>query len=422
MRILLFYKGHYEAAVRGPEVRYLSLARELVAMGHAVELCGRSASRSTLPLGVGFVSVANLFRMALAFFRSNVIVLHGGGGIVLLVAFFSALRGARIVLDSYAPQWVELDFVLQKKPFGERVKSLARAYFNVARNALGGIVFDKVIVANQRQLDLSRGLMSLFSLTRDFGKVVVIPFGCDDFEARDKKKGRSLLNALSYSAFSESDFLIGWLGGTYGWFDLESIMRKVSEAALRNSHVKMVFFGVHEQQREDLLHFVDPLVRKNIVFLPWVEFSSRFDLWSGLDVSMVWGGRSYENDYASRTRNFDCLTIGLPIVQNRDDEWGGRLERVGAGVVVEEDSLADILVRLSESPSEVEGMRQSMSRLAPSFYWSRFADSLLAAISSPPIPGFQRILGLFGFLLLLPAILVFFVFRLLEGQKRVDDE
>lgn len=409
MRILLFYKGHYESAVRGPEVRYLSLARELASMGHVVELCGRSVNRSTLPPGVGFVAVVNIVRVILAFFRSNLIVLHGGGPVVVFAAFLSALRGTRVVLDCYAPQWVELDFVLQRKSCRERLKPLLRAYFNIARNALGGMVFDKVIVANQRQLDLFRGLMSLFSLTRDFGKIAIIPFGCSDLNPGDKKKGRLLLGALSRSDFSDGDFLIGWLGGAYGWFDLESVIRKVSEAALRNSHVKMVFFGVNEQQRGELLRFVDPRVSGNMFFLPWVEFSSRFDLWSGLDVSLVWGGRNYENDYASRTRNFDCLTIGLPIVQNRDDEWGERLERTGSGVVVDEDSLADVLVRLSESSEEVAKMRGAMSRLAPSFYWRRFAEALLGSVSGESLSISGRVSGMIGFLFLLPAILVFSV-------------
>ncbi|MFD2405978.1 hypothetical protein ACFSVK_09730 [Azorhizophilus paspali] len=94
------------------------------------------------------------------------------------------------------------------------------------------------------------------------------------------------------------------------------------EGDRRKQEHKDNFFGADEFRQAELLRSVGEEARANVVFMPWVEFSRRFEYWAGLDVSLVWGAEGYENDYASRTRNFDCLTLGLPIVQNMDDEWG----------------------------------------------------------------------------------------------------
>lgn len=410
MRYLLLYKGVYGAALRGPEMRYAALARELIESGHEAVLCGRSGDSHGIPENVEFVPVSRAWILAKAFLQSDVILLHGGGPLVLLLAILAGLSGKRVVLDGYVPHWIELDEVIRNTDGRSSLKLLIKAYFNVARSLLGALVFNLVIVANKRQLDMFRGMMAPFSLTHDFSRIRVIPFGCSERQDWSQLSGREMLAELGGTSIADDDFLIGWLGGTYGWFDLGGVLTEVSKAIGRNAKVKLVFFGVDEARKNELLAFVDTAHRGNILFLPWVDFSRRFEYWSGFDISLVWGGEGYENDYASRTRNFDCLTLGLPIVQNEDDEWGQRLERSRAGVVASQSSLADTLIELSNRPDKVSGMSQCMSELAPELYWGRFAQKLIDCVTSSPMSLIRRLAGLAAFCLALPAILVFFLF------------
>lgn len=410
MRFLLLYKGTYGAALRGPEMRYAALASELVKVGHQAALCGRSSDSRSIPGGVTFVPVANVWLLLKSFMQSDVILLHGGGPLVLVLAILSGLFGKRVVLDGYVPHWIELDEVISN---GSRVflpRLLVKAYFNVARSLLAALVFNLIIVANKRQLDMFRGMMAPFALTHDFARITLIPFGCAKPQNWSRETGREMLAGLAETPFSGDDFLIGWLGGTYGWFDLGGVLTQVSEAIGRNDKIKMVFFGVEKKRKAELLNFVSPAARNNILFLPWIDFSRRFEFWAGFDISLVWGGEGYENDYASRTRNFDCLTLGLPIVQNEDDEWGTRLRQSGAGVVASQSALADVLYELSTSPTKVSAMRTSMSELAPEFYWSRFSEKLINDVSKSSMSLGRRVVGLAAFCLSLPAVFVFFAF------------
>lgn len=422
MRFLLFYKGFFGASLRGPEIRYLALAEELLALGNEVCLCGREGDSKCIPFGVEFILSNRSWLLVKAFLTSDVIVLHGGGPFVLFWGIVSGLLGKKIVLDAYAPQWIELDDLMRVGSGGSRLKSFARSYFNVVRGLLGGLVFNLIIVANKRQLDLFRGMIAPFTLTYDFSRVAIIPFGCSKLTSFSRRRGRDLLSTLAGVPVSHGDFLIGWLGGVYGWFDIAGVLRQVSIAIVKNPHIKIVFFGVDSERKKELLNFVDSAVHENIVFLQWVDFSKRFEYWSGFDVSLVWGKDGYENDYASRTRNFDCLTLGLPIVQNHDDEWGVRLMS-GRGAIADQSSLADILLDLSRHPDKVDAMRASMVDLAPDFYWSNFAQALVKCSVSSHMSLGRRLVGVTAFSIALPAFISFFIFhffKLLFERKSVD--
>lgn len=419
MNILLLYKGNYGATLRGPELRYIQTARELAALGHQVNIGGRSAETKNLATAIKFVPVNQFDYLLKAFLAADLIILHGGGPWVLLLSLLAGLFGKRVILDAYVPHWIELEALAGGQGASTRFKILIKSYFNVLRGLFGALTFDGIIAANQRQLDLYRGMMAPFSLTRDFSRIKVLPFGCEPLTDFSHDSGRQLLVELSDEKISEADFVIGWLGGTYGWFDLATVLSRVSDAITQNPAIKLVFFGVNDQCQAELLALVAPQVQANIVFVPWVDFAERFTYWSGFDVSLVWGAVGAENDYASRTRNFDCLTLGLPIVQNWDDEWGPRLTESGAGCVSDAAQLAETLLELSQSPQKVENMRCAMRDLAPHFYWSRFAKQLMELNAKPKLGLMRRVCGVLAFGLMLPAAFVMLLYcALSKGLTR----
>lgn len=411
MKILLLYKGDYGVALRGPELRYVQAAAKLVQLGHQVLIAGSRADLASLPTAVKFVPTSQLAPLVKAFFSVQLIVLHGGGPWVLLLALLAGLLGKRVILDGYVPHWIELETLSASQARDAPLKTLVKSYFNVLRGLFGALTFDGTIAANQRQVDLYRGIVAPFTLTRDFSRVRVLPFGCEPLAHYSHDAGRQSLVELSGGKINETDFVIGWLGGTYGWFDLETVLGCVSQAIASHPLIKLVFFGVSVERQAELLAFVASQAQANIVFVPWVDFAERFTYWAGFDVSLVWGATGVENDYASRTRNFDCLTLGLPIVQNWDEEWGPRLEKSGAGCVASKEQLAELLVELSQSPEKLSEMRVAMQQLAPDFYWSRFAEQLMDMTNLPSLSLVRRLCGVLAFGLMLPAALVMFAYH-----------
>lgn len=414
MKFLLLYKGDFGSTLRGPELRCYSLAKSLIDSGGEVYLCGRTGDDEGVPSKAKFIPVSNFIKLLRAFFDSDVIVLHGGGPLIMLLASIAGFLGKSIILDCYVPHWVELDEIV-KKSKSNKVKLFIKAYFNVARSFFGVVFFNAVIVANQRQLDLMRGMMAPFWSTHEFSRIHVIPFGCDVKATNDQHcNSRELLSKLAGEEFSKSDFLIGWLGGAYEWFDMDAVIEAVTKAIKENSNIKLILFGVENEAKKDIVSNMPDFAHGNVFFLPWVDFSKRMEYWAGFDISLVWGGEGYENDYASRTRNFDCLTLGLPIIQNKDSEWGARLENSGAGKATTLENLPCVLVKLSHSPDTVNSMRRAMEKLAAGFYWHKSAKKILEIIPITKMSFIRRLTGFFVFLLVLPAFFVSALFVLIS--------
>tara|TARA_R110000851_G_scaffold333320_1_gene512103 strand:+ start:418 stop:1689 length:1272 start_codon:yes stop_codon:yes gene_type:complete len=414
MKFLLLYKGDFGSTLRGPELRYHSLATSLINFGNDVYLCGISGDEKGIPYKANFVSVSKLVKLMKIFFDSDVIIIHGGGPFIMLLASIAGFLGKSIILDCYVPHWVELDEIV-KKSKSNKLKLLIKSYFNVARSFFGVVFFNAVIVANQRQLDLMRGMMAPFWSTHEFSRIHIIPFGCDEIATNDfQDNSRVLLGKLAGEEFSKSDFLIGWLGGAYGWFDMDAVIEAASKAIKENNHIKLILFGVDNVAKNEIVSKLPDYARANVFFLPWVDFSKRMEYWAGFDISLVWGGEGYENDYASRTRNFDCLTLGLPIIQNKDSEWGVRLDHSGAGKATTLENLPSTLVELSHSPDTVNSMRRAMEKLAAGFYWHKSANKLLEIIPITKMGFIRRLFGFSVFLLVLPAFFVSALFVLIS--------
>jgi len=415
MKFLLIYKGDYGSALRGPELRYISIGKALHESGHTVQIAAKSFDPAPHPPYITFLNLRSLRDTAKAFMSTDSILLHGGGPVLIFMTLIAGFLGKKIILDNYVPHWIELDEEashIQKSP-----KLLIKSSFNTLRVLLGSLVFDALIIANQRQLDLARGFSSPFLRTEGFDRVHIIPFGCDPFQNHSRSRGIELLNQLTHSSekLKSSDFLVGWLGGTYGWFDLNSLLKHLAPAIQSNANIKLVFFGAGQDKQNEMLDALPTQLRGNIVFLPWVPFTQRFEHWAAFDLSLVWGSRGYENDYASRTRNFDCLTLGLPILQNEDDEWGTRLKQTGAGQVTDEKNLANDLLQLSHDSETLCSMKEKMIKLSPEFHWDRFADKILDVAARPTMSFGMRLSGLLTFLLITPSALVAFTYSLLSS-------
>lgn len=406
MNFLLVYKGRYGENLAGPEMRNIGIARALLERSHRVTLAGRPAKPHCLPHGCDYVCLGSARAVLRAFCRADVIVLHGGGPLLLAMAVLAGLTGKKLVGDAYVPHWIELEQSARPKQVFQRLKLHAKACFNVWRTLLMSLVFNVVIAANRRQLDLYRGMSAPFELVQGFDRIVVIPFGCDTQFKPALKDPRRALIELSGGVLDSSQFLVGWLGGVYEWFGLDDILVELAAACEHAPHIRFVFFGVKDNTQQRLLATLPKTVHGHFVFLPWVPFSERFNYWQGLDMSLVWGRESYENDYASRTRNTDCVTLALPIIQNRDDDWGQRLETCRAGVVVDKLSLGTELSRLALHDNELIQMQAAMKKLAPALSWECFADILILQVVARPMSFFRRIAGLLMFMLASPALLM----------------
>ena len=370
---LLLYKGDFTQNLKGPEIRYLKIAEQLAMSGDEVTIAG---SRGNTQGDVGFIAVGARLALAKRFLTSDTIMIHGGGPFILLLVLIAKLRGKQVLLDNYAPHWLEL-FTASSNTTHSKPPSIKIAY-NLFRTLFGLVVCDAVIAANKRQQDLYRGLAASTGNLQLLDKVVTLGFGCDPIVA---EKSRKPLLELSEGKIGSDDILLGWIGGLWEWFDYKPIVAATSSAATTHSRLKLVFFGVSKDKQQEVEQYIASLKQNtinNFIFMPWVEFNDRLEVWSGLDAGIVWANQSIENDYAARTRNYDCISARLPIIQNWDDHWGPIIKEHRIGITTNEDALTEDLMSVSADRQSLDDYAKNIAPLYNDYSW----DSVVATLQT----------------------------------------
>jgi hypothetical protein len=417
MKWLLIYNGDYGLKVAGPEIRYIKLAEQIVLSNEQVTVGVKNPDSAFLPPGVTATSGMRIFNLLKNIYLADVIVLHGGRPLLIFVCALMSVfsRGKRVVLDAYAPHWIELS-VGRAGNGWQGYKTRGKITYNIIRTFFCCAVFDGIIVANHRQLDLLRGFMALIGGVDRFSKIFEIPFACDP--PVDVVNKNDLLSCLNYQKNGD-EFFIGWLGGLWAWMDFSIIAKPLSRAIRGNRKIHFVLFGATEETIEKVVSSIDADVIENIHFIKWIDYTARLKIWSGLDVALVWGSDGIENDYASRTRNFDCLSAGLPIIQNADDDWGPIIIKNNIGRICTPFNLESTIVEFSKQPDLRNLYSKNSFNLANNFSWGNFfatlrsnvflfekRNSLLSAIS-------------LMFVVLLLPILIIIIFINCKNDKNI---
>lgn len=409
MKWLLIYNGRYEAKIAGPEIRYLRLAEQIVSANDEVTIVVKNPKTAILPSRVKSISGAGFFSLLKNIVSSDIIVLHGGKPhLVFICALLSIFkRNSRFVLDAYAPHWIELSIGSKPSTGLKKFKHIAKISYNVTRTFFCCSFFDGVIVANRRQADLLRGFMSTTSGIKRFPGIWQIPFACDP--PPDNFDKMEFLTHISADR-NEKGFYVGWLGGLWDWMDFSIIAKPLSNAIRKNRNINFVLFGANESSIKKVLAEIDSDVIENIHFVNWVNFSDRLKIWSGLDVALVWGGDGVENDYASRTRNFDCLSSGLPIIQNDDDDWGPLISEMNIGCICNPSTLENSLLNYSNNPNLQKSQSLNAISLSKKLSWLNFYRTLRSnSLSSRKDHAIIQLISLILLLTILPLIVILII-------------
>lgn len=406
--VLIFFKGDFVGNVAGVAVRYISVANALLEDGWKVTIAGRSVPRSQED--INYIGVGSIFSLVKGVLSSKCIVLHGGGPVALLLFAVGSLFGKSVLLDSFAPHWIEL-YCSPSRGIKKRVK----VAFNLSRIVWASYFFDAISVGTTRQRDLIRGVVAPFSGPARMRDVVVITGGCDEASEAGHAGvlSSTTFEGTSFQVYKTDDGVVdfAWLGGVWPWFDVEFVLKSfIAFHSEVGGRARLHFFGVDPKKKNEMVGIINSLSLgfEAVYFHPWVDYSDRFEVWRGVDCAVVWSEGGLENDYASRTRNFDCITLGVPVIQNRDSFWGEILDNSGAGVVVDsEGELPSAFLRMADENLRKE-MSVAVSSLQDRFKWSRIADGYADILEKP-----KRRVGLRGLvlgLIVYPLIVLGLVF------------
>jgi len=180
-------------------------------------------------------------------------------------------------------------------------------------------------------------------------------------------------------------------GGIYDWYD--PILAIDAVAIARASVPKITLtFTTHpnpsltpQGKRAEAIAHTKRKGYDFVRFEPWVAYEQRGAFYSRFAAAMLTFPQSIETDLSMRIRVYDYLWGGLPIVTSSAPGTDELLTRYSAGSVVRSSSAEDFAAALVHVLDSRTAMREGARRFVDDYQWSRTLQPLIDFVRAPRI-------------------------------------
>jgi glycosyltransferase involved in cell wall biosynthesis len=277
-------------------------------------------------------------------------------------------REQRIVYDLFDPTVLELRELYGNAPSLRQRVHLAAEWWRLAEALMRA---DLLICAARKQRELYEKLQS------GDAPWIEVPFGVDPGESRVCEKPK--------------DNIVVWGGGVWEWLDpataVDAILR-VNESGLR---AKLLFLGrarpnrnLIDRRRDDRF---DALLARGGEHVSanaeWIPYRERLSWLRAGKIAIMLHRRTAEADYSIRTRLFDAIAAGVPVVASAGGFAAELVQQEGLGIVVPPEdtgAAAEAIRRLLSDDEIYSASVRNLERIRPRFAWEVVTRPLLSAI------------------------------------------
>jgi glycosyltransferase involved in cell wall biosynthesis len=277
-------------------------------------------------------------------------------------------RGQRIVYDLFDPTVLELRELYGTHPSLRQRVHLAAEWWRLSEALMRA---DLLVCAARRQREFYASLQS------GDAPWIEVPFGLDLADARVCDKPR--------------DNIVVWGGGTWEWLDPAAAVDAVLRVNAMGIRCKLLFLGrsrpnrdLVDRRREDRF---DELLRRGGEHVSanadWVPYRERLAWLRSGKIAIMLHRRTGEAGYSIRTRLFDAIAAGTPVVASAGGFAAELVEQEQLGVVVppeDAEGVAEAIRRLLVDDSFYLRCVSNLERIRPRFAWDVVARPLVDAV------------------------------------------
>lgn len=282
--------------------------------------------------------------------------------------FFKRRPGQRIIYDLFDPLVLELRELYGNAPSLRQRIHLGAEWMRLTfalRHA------DLLMCAAAKQRRFYQQLQS-----SDTGWIEV-PFGVDLSEVKRCEVAR--------------DNLVVWGGGVWEWLDPRTAIEAVVKLNREGLRCRLLFLGrsrpnphAVDRRREDrfdrLLQLGGPYVSANS---EWVPYAERLSWLRSGKIAMMLHRPTAEAEYSIRTRLFDALAAGVPVVATEKGFAAELVEQEQLGIVVppsDAGAVARAVRRLLTDDAFHRQCVQNLERIRPRFAWEVVTQPLIDVV------------------------------------------
>ena len=413
-RTLIISHDIVGAAMAGPGIRYLNLARALAKHAGAVTLAipqHSPAEADALAEGFAIVRYAGAMSAPgeaaglLALARSNRSVVLPGD--VLAACPQLADLDTCLVVDGYNPllaEWLltaptpSPAIPIAGEGWGGRTSDEAMTAWRARMQQITPQILtgDFFICASERQRDWWLGLLEAHGRVNPMtigtdpslrNLVDVVPFGLPDMPPQHT---HNVIKGV-WPGIGADDKVILWGGGLWPWLDPLTAIRAMAEVIVRHPDARLIFPGTRHPNPQvagmstllpQALALADELgLRDKAVFFgDWVAYADWANVLLESDVALTLHIDTLEARLAWRTRVLDYLWAGLPTVATRGDATSELIAEYGAGELVAQGDVVGVAAALVSALGVERG---AWSERLEALSWVRAAGPLVRFCLAP---------------------------------------
>ena len=277
-------------------------------------------------------------------------------------------RGQKLVADLFDPTVLELRELYGNRPSVRQRVHLAAEWWRVTEALLRA---DLLICASPQQRRFYSGLQA------SDAPWIQVPFGIDPSE-------------LSAGPKPQDNLLI-WGGGVWEWLDPATAVDAVLRLNAEGLACRLLFLGrtrpsreLVDRRREDrfsqLLEVGNGFVSANS---EWVPYRERLAWLRSGRVTIMLHRATPEAEYSIRTRMFDSIAAGIPVIATEKGFAADLVQSEGLGVVVPPGDVGAVAAaarKLLKDDVFHSSCVMNLERIRPAFTWSRVTGPLTATI------------------------------------------
>ncbi len=401
-RLLLLSHEAFGSRLAGPAIRFAGLAGALQRAGHDVTLCG-SAVATGSPAGGVPPRVLPRGAALRALIRAHDLVITSGTTLTPAVRRAAGSRG--IVHDLLIPVYYES--LLNHPVAGDtaadaaRRRHLAVHHRDKRRHLLRQLpLADHYLCGSERQRDMLLGwLAAAGAVAHERGNerlpvdrlVSIVPPGLPP-EPPPAAGDRRL-----FPGCTESDTVLLWWGCAYDWYDLGTVLAALAHLAPRRPDIKLVLGAAQVPgqaavtgqmarlaARPEFRHLFGRSVQ---LLNDWVPYAERGRYLAAADAGIYAHPATLESHFAVRTRFYDYLWAGLPVIVTAGDVCGDAVRDRQLGITVppgDAPAWAQAMVRLADDRAFRAACRAHAAAARGAYAWEVAVQPLLRLCGDPP--------------------------------------
>ena len=179
-------------------------------------------------------------------------------------------------------------------------------------------------------------------------------------------------------------------GGIYDWYDPLLAIDAVAIARKSLPEITLTFTThpnpslTPQGKLADAIAYANEKKYDFVRFEPWIAYEERAAFYSRFGAALLTFPQSIETDLSMRTRVYDYLWGGLPIVTSSAPGTDELLTKYGAGVVVRSTSAIDFVEALVDALRDTQ-MRDGARQFADDHQWQRTLQPLVDFVRAPRI-------------------------------------